>query len=113
MAKVSIREAVNLYHVSRPTLTKHLKNGKITGVRDGKGPWKIDTSELAREYAPRANEQESKQEEKSPENAELLVKLEAAERIIKIQEEQIKDLRRYLPPPRENRGLKSWWPWKK
>ena len=46
MANVSIREAVKIYQVSRPTLTKALKTGKVSGVQDGKGQWQIDPAEL-------------------------------------------------------------------
>ena len=53
MANVSIREAVKLYQVSRPTLTKALKNGKISGIQDDKNQWQIDPAELARAYQPR------------------------------------------------------------
>lgn len=53
MKKVSIREAVKLYDVSRPTLSKALKGGTVSGVKDGKGQWQIDPAELARVYQPR------------------------------------------------------------
>lgn len=53
MANVSIREAVKFYRVSRPTLSKSLKNGDISGVKDGKGQWQIDHAELSRVYEPR------------------------------------------------------------
>ena len=56
VVNVSIREAVKLYDVSRPTLTKHLNNGKISGTQDGKGQWQIDPSELARIYQSRKTE---------------------------------------------------------
>ena len=59
MAKISIREAVTLYRVSRPTLSKHLKDGTVSGDKDGQGRWAIDTSELARVYKPRAGELEN------------------------------------------------------
>lgn len=53
MANVSIREAVKFYQVSRPTLSKALKSGDVSGVKDGKGQWQIDPAELARVYQPR------------------------------------------------------------
>ena len=53
MANVSIREAVKSFQVSRPTLSKSLKNGIISGVKDGKGQWQIDPAELARVYQAR------------------------------------------------------------
>jgi hypothetical protein len=53
MAKLSISAAVKVYDVSRPTLQKHLKSGKISGEKvAGKG-WQIDTAELGRVYAAR------------------------------------------------------------
>jgi len=53
MTKLSVNAAVKFYDVSRPTLTNHLKKGKISGEKDtGKG-WQIDTSELNRAYQPR------------------------------------------------------------
>lgn len=55
MDNLSIREAVKHYQVSRPTLTKALKSGKISGEKDGQGQWQIDPSELARVYQPRSS----------------------------------------------------------
>jgi hypothetical protein len=53
MTKLSVNEAVKHFDVSRPTLTKALKSGVVTGVKDdGKG-WQIDPSELARVYNTR------------------------------------------------------------
>ena len=54
--KLSIREAVKHFDVSRPTLQKALKSGKISGVQDGQGTWTIDPSEMARVYQPRQDE---------------------------------------------------------
>lgn len=58
MANLSIREAVKFYRVSRPTLSKALKNGTISGVKGGKEGWKIDRAELDRVYHPRTTEVE-------------------------------------------------------
>ena len=53
MARVSISEAAKRFDVSRPTLLKHLKSGRISGAKeDGKG-WQIDAAELARAYQSR------------------------------------------------------------
>ena len=58
MANLSIREAVKFYRVSRPTLSKALKNGTISGVKCGKEGWKIDRAELDRVYHPRITDME-------------------------------------------------------
>ena len=56
MANLSIREAVKFYRVSRPTLSKALKDGTISGVKGGKGQWQIDRAVLDRVYHPRTTE---------------------------------------------------------
>ena len=39
MAKLSVREAAKRFDVSRPTLVKHLKSGKISGEALTGGAW--------------------------------------------------------------------------
>lgn len=51
--KISLRQAVERFNVSRPTLTKALKSGKISGEKDDSGAWSVEPSELARLYEPR------------------------------------------------------------
>jgi predicted site-specific integrase-resolvase len=55
MAKLSISAAAKRFDVSRPTLLKHLKKGKISGEKDTAKGWQIDTSELARAYQSRGD----------------------------------------------------------
>lgn len=59
MSKISLRQAVEQFDVSRPTLTKALKKGNISGSKDAKGVWSVDPSELTRVYKPRHKEQEN------------------------------------------------------
>ena len=125
MANLSIREAVKIYSVSRPTLSKDLKNGKISGVKDGKGTWKIDHSELSRVYTPR-DSKPAKVEKTLPENlatfdhhskdelSELKDQLVSAEQRAVVAEAlaeeraaRIEDLRRMLPAP--NQKKRRWW----
>ena len=54
MPKLSPRDAVRLYRVSRATLTKALSDGKISAEKTDAGHWQIDPAELARVYLPRA-----------------------------------------------------------
>ena len=137
MANLSIREAVKYYQVSRPTLTKALKSGKISGTQDGQGKWSIDPSELARIYQPRAVASDASKHvltgqpeaklatPNTPDPAELealrarladvelrAVKAEtradAAELLAKERAERIEDLRRMLPPP-ERPKKRRWW----
>lgn len=133
MAKISLREAVKHFDVSRPTLQKALKNGKISGSQDGQGHWIIDPSELARVYQPRSSQPpeaskpppdggkvalttEVKETYPADEIIQLKTKLleaekraELAEALAHEREKHIEDLRRMLPAP--DRARRKWWPW--
>jgi len=53
MHLLSISKAAKLFDVSRPTLLKALKGGRLSGIKtekDGAETWQIDPSELARLY---------------------------------------------------------------
>ena len=137
MANLSIREAVKHYQVSRPTLTKALKSGQVSGTQDGQRKWSIDPSELARVYQPRAGVSNAPGQVltgrpevnlttlNTPDLAELealrakLVEIElravraetradAAELLAKERAERIEDLRRMLPLPEKERR-RRWW----
>lgn len=130
MANVSIREAVKIYQVSRPTLTKALKTGKISGVQDGKGQWQIDPSELSRVYQPRAGQPENIDQGISVNftsaNTTLQDEVDAlktrladaeqraavAEALADERSKHIDDLRRMLPAP-EQAQRRRHWPWSK
>lgn len=128
MIKLSIREAVKHYDVSRPTLQKALKSGKISGVQDGQGHWTIDPSELARLYHPRSAEV-VKVDKPLPGNlttgntllagqvealkerlAEVERRAAVAEALAEERGRHIEDLRRMLPAP-EDPTRRRWWPW--
>lgn len=92
MGEISIREAVREFQVSRPTLTKSLNNGKISGKKNDSGTWMIDTSELSRVYKSRAalpdNEHVKNPSENSNEQHYLKGKLEALESYVDDLKEQ-------------------------
>jgi len=127
MTRVSPREAVRLYQVSRATLTKALSDGKISAEKTEAGHWQIDPSELMRVYRPRAPhkpvsrskpDQVSRPEPDqttSPDAAELAVRLARAEAALDAEREKtallerhVADLRRMLPAPPPPR--RRWWP---
>lgn len=135
MDQMSLREAVKHFDVSRPTLQKAVKSGKVSGVQDGKGRWQVDGSELARVYRPRT-ERAVKSESYSAGNlpsanralpgnydaevqalkAALEVeqaKRAAAESLAEERARHIEDLRRMLPPPEAPAPTprRRWWPW--
>ncbi len=49
MSKLSIKESCQLAQISRPTLYKHINNGNISTVKEGKNTY-IETSELIRMF---------------------------------------------------------------
>lgn len=132
MTKLSLREAAKTFDVSRPTLTKALKIGKISGEQNPTGGWKVDYSELARVYQTRLPETVKSGKEKpvnfTEENtpftgeierlkAALLLaetRAEAAERLAQERAERIEDLRRILPAPKSASPSpikrRTWWP---
>lgn len=53
MGNLSVRAAVKIFDVSKPTLLKDLSSGKVSGVKGDAGQWDLDPSELARVYRAR------------------------------------------------------------
>lgn len=139
MVNLSIREAVKHFDVSRPTLTKSLKSGKVSGVQDGQGQWQIDPSELARVYHPRkdsaANSVKGEQSDLSSVNTplptdveDLKERLTKAEQRAAIAEALAEERKRILdetlkliPPPSQITPLvrepfsirRTWWPFRR
>lgn len=129
MAKLSLREAVKAFDVSRPTLTKSLNSGKLSGVRNGKGQWEIDPAELARVYQPRPPEVANGGKDEpgklttanTPNPAEMdrlksalalaEARADAAEKLAQERAERIEDLRRLLPPPEATGPHRPLWRW--
>jgi hypothetical protein len=126
MTKISMAQAAKMFAVSRPTLLKHLQQGKITGERvtvDKNTVWKIDVAELARVY-PRRDEvagQEHAAFTKSDMGAApdlqaeirvLQAQLDAAERLLDERGRHIEDLRRLLTGPQDPVVRRGWWPWR-
>lgn len=133
MANLSLREAVKHFDVSRPTLQKALKSGKISGVQDGQGRWTIDPADLARVYSARES-LSAKLDHQLPaklttENTPLAREIEAlklrlseaeqraavAEALAAERGQHLEDLRRLLPPPAPNSTSQGrvWWPWRR
>jgi hypothetical protein len=46
--KISISDIKNRWGVSRPTIMKAIKNGKLSGEKDRKGYWQFDPHEVVR-----------------------------------------------------------------
>lgn len=135
MANLSLREAAKQFDVSRPTLQKALKSGKISGVQDESGHWQVDPSELARVYRPRSagvdKAENAEQGNLSSENktlpegleAELRAKLIEAEQRAAVAEATAEERARFIEELRKDKEVlramlpapdakkrKGWWP---
>jgi hypothetical protein len=130
MSKVSMAEAAKLFEVSRPTLAKHRKEGKISADHvfvNGAKVWQFDMAELKRVY-PRRGTPDTPPlhagfSAPAPETASdlqaeirlLQAKLDAAERLLEERQQHLDDLRRLLPAPEakdegQTAKRKIWWP---
>ena len=49
---MTLTEAAKWAGVTRPTIFKALKSGKLSGQKDNAGEWRIDPAELERVYQP-------------------------------------------------------------
>ena len=128
MPKLSPRDAVKMYQVSRATLMRALSGGKISADKSDAGHWQIDTAELARVYAPRAPQNavsRTKPEQvnrhdtgpDAPLDHALELRLARVEAALDAEREKnallqqnLDDLRRMLPPP-DAVPRRRWWPW--
>jgi len=130
MPKLSPRDAVKVYQVSRATLTKALSDGKISAEKTDAGHWLIEPAELARLYQSRApqkavnrarpdqvNRYEPGQKPAS-DAADMAVRLAMAEAALDAEREKVEllqrnldDLRRMLPPP-DDAKPRRWWIWR-
>ena len=48
MSKITITQVTDQWLVSRPTIMKALKTGKVSGEKDEKGRWIFDPAEISR-----------------------------------------------------------------
>ena len=129
MAKLSPREAVKIYQVSRATLTKALQDGTVSAEKTDAGHWRIDSAELARVYHPREPQKavrrtnpdqvirDSPDHTTVSEATEMAVKLARAEAALEAEREKtallerhVADLRRMLPAPEAPPPRRRWWP---
>ena len=127
MPKLSPRDAVKMYQVSRATLMRALSEGKISAAKTDAGHWQIDAAELARVYALRGPHKtvgrtapehlgQSETGQKPDANHALELRLARAEAELDAEREKnallqrnLDDLRRMLPPPAAK--ARRWWPW--
>lgn len=128
MPKLSPRDAVKMYQVSRATLMRALSDGKISATKTDAGHWQIEPAELARLYAPRSpqkavgrHDPDQVSRVEPDQNAAvdhaLAVQLAQAKAELAAEREKVEllqcnldDLRRMLPPP-DATPRRRWWPW--
>lgn len=123
----TLGEAAKATGMSKATISKAIKNGRISASKDETGTFRIDPSELHRVYPPTVS---AKHEPHSTTTAsehsndslirELQARLDAAHERIADKESVIDDLREDRDRWRQQatalledhrRAKRSWWPW--
>jgi len=127
MPKLSPREAVKVYQVSRATLMKSISSGTISAEKTDAGHWQIDPAELARVYQPRTPQKavsrtkpdyvsRDEPDQKTVVNQDVTARLARAEAELAAEREKVQmlqrhldDVRRMLPAP-DAKPRRRWWP---
>jgi hypothetical protein len=103
-----------------------LAKGKVSGVQDAAGHWRIDPAELTRVYSPRETVgrtkpdqvDRSEPDQKSDVDQDISTRLAVAEAALAAEREKtamlqrhLDDVRLMLPAPDAARPRRRWWPW--
>lgn len=79
---------------TKSTITKAIASGKLSAIKNDNGAWEIDVSELYRVYPPTPLETvENEHKDTLRETGGNSKEIEALERLLKVAEEQIYDLK--------------------
>ena len=79
---------------TKSTITKAIASGKLSAIKNDKGAWEIDASELNRVYPPTLLETGENEHKETPiGNSGNTKEIEALERLLKAAEEQIEDIK--------------------
>lgn len=84
---LSAKEAANAVGIGKHGIIKAIREGRISGVKNKKGEWTVETSELFRVYDP-VNQDNSKQNDKTsmpntPNSSLLIAELKAESKGLK------------------------------
>lgn len=110
--KFTLGEAATITNKSKPTISRDLKSGKLSGIKQDNGQWSIDLSELERVYELTEQDQSTKRSVKHSmkqnetfretphetlnELIELRVKVKLLEERLNNENKTIEDLRNRL-----------------
>lgn len=119
--KYTAGQAATATGVSKATITRALKSGKISGKKDESGAWSIDPAELHRVFPPVATIQSETRLMQQSATLDKTPDFSALERENQMLREALSDARQerdrwheiadrlsIAPPSR-----RSWWPWRK
>lgn len=95
---LTLRQAQDRCGVSRSTIHRALKSGKLSGTRAEDGSWSIEESELARVFPWDVSEPVQRDDKRQVGDSEavLLVKVSMLEQQLERERDTIDDLRRRL-----------------
>jgi hypothetical protein len=79
---------------TKSTITKAIASGKLSAIKNDNGAWEIDVAELHRVYPPALTETVSQQANSTPNrNGGNTIENQGLERLVKLLEEQVEDLK--------------------
>lgn len=119
--KYTAGQAATATGVSKATITRALKSGKISGQKDESGAWVIDPAELHRVFPPVSVKQSETRNVQQTETPDKTPDFNALERENQMLRDALSDARQErdrwheiadrlsIAPPLPTR--KSWWPW--
>lgn len=87
----TLGEAAKATGKSKSTISKALKSGKISGVKNENGAFHIDPAELHRVYPPVSGNTQSTVEQRTPLHTEETVRIKELETLLEAVEARISD----------------------
>lgn len=102
--KLSLSQAAKHYGISKGTLSKAIKSGKISATKEANGTFSIDPSEIDRVYGDRVKKRvEETGEQPHKVNAETAFEIKAMELELKAAQEKNRLLEDQLQDARKDR----------
>ncbi len=108
MAALSIAQAAQLCRINRSTILRSIKNGKISGTRDGSGAWQVEMCELERVFpVAQASHEQVPQVAQALESE--IAGLKAMNELLRLEVERWHAQAERLALAAPARAARSWW----
>ncbi len=93
----TLGEAAKATGKSKPTISRAIKSGKISGKKDDNGQYELDPAEVHRVFPklqPASNDTGTMKQDETPNNDSVLqAEIEALQKLLAVKDDQISDLK--------------------